>query len=123
MRIVVDTNILFSFFWKDSFTRNILLNPNFEFISSVFAIAELKKYASLIMKKTGLTYTLVSLYKINMDSPYYTCEPGKTIDNSKQKCDKYLPFEYTPKENLDLGTYKITLSGKDKADIILTKQY
>jgi len=27
-----------------------------------------------------------------------------------------LPFEYTPKEILNLGTYKITLSGKDKAD-------
>ncbi len=69
-----------------------------------------------VEKKTGLTYTLVTLYKINMDNPYYICEPGKTIDNSKQKCDKYLPFEYTPKENLELGTYKITLTGKDKAD-------
>lgn len=69
-----------------------------------------------VEKKEGLTYKLVTLYKINMDNPYYTCDTGKTIDNSKQKCDKYLPFEYTPKENLDLGTYKITLSGKDKSD-------
>jgi len=69
-----------------------------------------------VEKKEGLTYKLVTLYKINMDNPYYTCDPNKTIDNSKQKCDKYLPFEYTPKEILNLGTYKITLSGKDKAD-------
>lgn len=52
--IVVDTNILFSFFWKDSFTRKLLLNPNLKFISSVFAISELKKYDQLIMEKTGL---------------------------------------------------------------------
>ncbi len=51
-----------------------------------------------------------------MDNPYYTCESDKTIDNSKQKCDKYLPFSYTPENDLDLGQYKITLSGKDKAD-------
>jgi len=69
-----------------------------------------------VEKKEGLTYKLVTLYKINMDNPYYTCDPDKTIDNSKQKCDKYLPFEYTPKENLGLGTYRITLSGKDKSD-------
>ncbi|MFH1720671.1 MAG: DUF2341 domain-containing protein [Patescibacteria group bacterium] len=69
-----------------------------------------------VEKKEGLTYKLVTLYKINMDNPYYTCETGKIIDNSKQKCDKYLPFEYTSKENLGLGTYKITLYGKDKAD-------
>ena len=80
-------------------------------------IASAPKEANIkVEKKEGLTYKLVTLYKINMDNPYYTCDPDKTIDNSKQKCDKYLPFEYTPKENLDLGIYKITLAGKDKAD-------
>lgn len=69
-----------------------------------------------VEKKEGLAYSLVTLYKINMDNPYYTCDGGKTIDNNKQKCDKYLPFEYTPKESLALGSYKITLTGKDKAD-------
>ena len=69
-----------------------------------------------VEKKEGLTYKLVTMYKINMDDPYYSCDPDKIIDNSKQTCDKYLPFEYTPKENLEHGTYKITLFGKDKAD-------
>jgi hypothetical protein len=69
-----------------------------------------------VEKKEGLTYKLHTLYTINMDKPWYTCDGKEVSDNSKQKCDKYLPFEYTSKENLELGTYKITLTGKDKAD-------
>ncbi len=69
-----------------------------------------------IEKKEGLTYKLHTLYTINMDKPWYTCDNKELSDNSKQKCDKYLPFEYTPKDTLDFGTYKITLTGKDKAD-------
>ncbi|OGY08020.1 MAG: hypothetical protein A2782_02055 [Candidatus Blackburnbacteria bacterium RIFCSPHIGHO2_01_FULL_43_15b] len=69
-----------------------------------------------VEKKEGLTYKLHTLYTINMDKPWYTCDGKEVSDNSKQKCDKYLPFEYTLKDTLDLGTYKITLTGKDKAD-------
>lgn len=80
-------------------------------------VASGPKYVDIkVEKKEGLIYKLISLYRINMDEPYYTCESGKTIDNSKQKCDKYLPFSFTPEAPLDLGSYKITLSGKDNAD-------
>ncbi|OGD90256.1 hypothetical protein A3E11_00355 [Candidatus Curtissbacteria bacterium RIFCSPHIGHO2_12_FULL_38_37] len=69
-----------------------------------------------VEKKEGLSYKLHTLYTISMDKPWYTCDGKEVSDNSKQKCDKYLPFEYTPKDTLDFGTYKITLTGKDKAD-------
>ncbi len=69
-----------------------------------------------IEKKEGLTYKLHTLYTINMDKPWYICDGKEVSDNSKQKCDKYLPFEYTPNDTLDFGTYKITLTGKDKVD-------
>lgn len=69
-----------------------------------------------VEKKEGIGYKLITLYTINMDKPWYTCDNKEVTDNSKQKCDKYLPFEYTSKENLELGAYKITLTGKDKAD-------
>jgi len=69
-----------------------------------------------VEKKEGLGYKLTTLYTINMDKSWYSCDNKEISDNSKQKCDKYLPFEYTSKGNLDLGTYKITLTGKDKAD-------
>lgn len=54
MKIVVDTNILFSYFWKDSFTRKLIVNSNMELISCEKAIEEIKKYSIEIMKKTGL---------------------------------------------------------------------
>src|SRR3989344_2804734 len=69
-----------------------------------------------IEKKEGLGYKLHTIYTINMDKPWYTCDGKEVTDNSKQKCDKYLPFKYTPEQRLELGTYKITISGKDKAD-------
>ncbi len=69
-----------------------------------------------IEKKEGLTYKLHTLYTINMDKSWYTCDNSEVTDNTKQKCDKYLPFEYLQRDNLDLGTYRITLMGKDKAD-------
>ena len=54
MRIVVDTNILFSLFWEKSFTKEILSMTNFELISSEVALEELKKYSSLIISKTKI---------------------------------------------------------------------
>lgn len=69
-----------------------------------------------VEKKEGLGYKLHTLYTINMDKPWWTCDGKEVSDNSKQTCDKYLPFEYTSKENLELGTYRITVNGKDKAN-------
>lgn len=68
-----------------------------------------------IEKQEGLTYKLYTLDAMGINNPWYTCDDSQLADNSKNKCDKYLPFEYTLDGNLDLGTYKITLIGKDKA--------
>lgn len=75
-----------------------------------------KQVVIKIEKKEGLFYKLHTLYTMNMDKPWWSCDGKEVTDNTKQKCDKYLPFEYTPNENLDYGTYKITLTGRDKAD-------
>jgi len=55
MKIVVDTNILFSFFWKDSVTRKLLVASNFELISPKIALEEIKRYSTDIIKKTKIT--------------------------------------------------------------------
>lgn len=51
MKIVVDTNILFSFFWQDSLTRKLLITSNLELISSEIALEEIEKYSQEIKKK------------------------------------------------------------------------
>ena len=55
MRIVVDTNILFSFFWKDSHTRKLLINANSKLISSEFALEEIRKYSKEIIIKAKIS--------------------------------------------------------------------
>ncbi len=64
------------------------------------------------------TTKLITLYTINLDSQnsLYTCDDKEITDNSKNKCDKYQNFTYTPATPLDFGTYKITVTGTDKAD-------
>jgi len=55
MRIVVDTNILFSFFWRESLTRKLLITSNFELISPEIALKELDKHSEEIRGKLKIT--------------------------------------------------------------------
>mgnify|MGYP001595203714 CR=1 FL=1 len=41
MKFVVDTNILFTFLWKDSFTKGILLDQELEFFAPEYALEEI----------------------------------------------------------------------------------
>src|SRR3989344_154018 len=54
MRLVIDTNKLFSFFWKGSLIKKLLFTGH-ELFSPKFALEELEKHKSEIMEKTGLT--------------------------------------------------------------------
>ena len=56
MKLVVDTNILFSFFKKESFTRQIIVsNKTFELISPAHSLKELNKYSEELLSKSNLT--------------------------------------------------------------------
>lgn len=55
MKFVVDSNILFTFFWKNSTLKEILLKEEAELFSPEFALEEINKYSSEIIKKSGLT--------------------------------------------------------------------
>ncbi len=55
MRVVADTNVLFSFFWEDSIIRQIIMSSNTEILSPEFAVDELKKYSSLIRNKLKIS--------------------------------------------------------------------
>jgi len=52
---VMDSNVVFSFFIKDSFTREIVVNYDGKFLLSEFVFTELLKYESLILKKSGMS--------------------------------------------------------------------
>jgi len=58
MEIVVDTNILFSFFRKDSITRKIIIKGSkyFFFHSPETCLIELRKYKELICQKAKISF-------------------------------------------------------------------
>ena len=56
MIFVVDSNVLFTFFWKDSAFEGIV-SKEIKLFSPEFALKEINKHSSEIMKKSGLTET------------------------------------------------------------------
>ncbi len=54
MKLVVDSNVLFTFFWKSSTFKEISLNLELDLCSPVYALEEINKYSSEILNKTGL---------------------------------------------------------------------
>jgi predicted nucleic acid-binding protein len=55
MKFVVDTNVLMTFFWKNSFSKGLLYDKNISFFSPEYALEELDRNSSEIMKKTGIS--------------------------------------------------------------------
>ncbi|MBU0757542.1 MAG: hypothetical protein KKF44_05730 [Nanoarchaeota archaeon] len=55
MELVVDTNILFSYFWKNSFTRKVITNQNLILFAPEFTLVEISKYKKEIMQKLKIT--------------------------------------------------------------------
>ncbi len=55
MELVVDTNILFSYFWKESFTRKVILCQGIRLYAPEYALEEINKYKTEIIKKTKIT--------------------------------------------------------------------
>ncbi len=55
MKFVVDTNVLFTFFWKNSFTKGLLVDQDLEFFAPEFALEEINKYSNEILEKTNIS--------------------------------------------------------------------
>ena len=55
MILIVDTNRIIAGLMKDSITREILLNTNFEFYIPEYLLLEIEKHKELILRKSGLS--------------------------------------------------------------------
>jgi len=90
---VVDTNILFSFFWDNSFTKKLILSSEFELISSEQALKEIKKYKKEIMRKTKITDKQFENYykqlKLVVDF-----QKEKDYQKDKKEASGFSPDEY-----------------------------
>ena len=54
MKLVVDSNVLFTFFWKNSAFNKLSTNQNLAFFSPEYALEEINKYAFEIIKKSKI---------------------------------------------------------------------
>lgn len=55
MKLVVDSNVLFTFFWKESVFRSVLCRSDIQLFAPDYALAEIKKHAGEIIRKTDIT--------------------------------------------------------------------
>jgi predicted nucleic acid-binding protein len=61
MKLVIDTNEIFSFFNAKSKSREIALRPDIELFSPSFAITEIEKHKEDILERFGLSGTQYSI--------------------------------------------------------------
>jgi len=55
LKLVVDTNVMFSFFWKDSIVKKLLMDQDALLFAPEFALEEIKKYENEIVRKAKIT--------------------------------------------------------------------
>jgi len=54
MKLVIDTNIMYSYFWKGSLTRSLIMREDFELFAPEFALKEINNHKRDILKKTKI---------------------------------------------------------------------
>ncbi len=96
MKIVVDTNILFSFFWENSFTKSLLTSKKFDLISPKTSLKEITKYSKDIIKKTRINqlkfneyYNNLKLFVAFIDEKEYLNFLKEAIEISPDKADSH----------------------------------
>lgn len=55
MKLVVDTNILFTFFWKDAVAMQLFIFQDLELYAPAFALEEIEKYNLEIKKRANIS--------------------------------------------------------------------
>lgn len=65
MKFIVDSNVLFTFFWKDSILRHVLEKPVALF-SLEYALSEINMHASEIIKKSKTSEDIFNKQKVEL---------------------------------------------------------
>jgi len=55
LELVVDTNVMFSFFWKGSMVKKLLMDQDVLLFAPEFALEEINKYEKEIIRKAKIT--------------------------------------------------------------------
>lgn len=135
MRIVVDSNILFSFFWKDSTFSELCERKELQLISSEYALEEIKNYKEEIMKKAKISNEEFNKRRLELVGRIDFIPLGdymsefnnikKLAEKFKDKHDEILQdidfLALALKLGLPLWTHDKLLKEQDKIKILTTK--
>lgn len=89
MIFIVDTNRIIAGLIRDSTSREILLNPNFEFYTPDYLLVEIKNHKDLIMKKGGFSEKkFKTIYELLIDR--INVLPKSDIMNHLDKAKKII---------------------------------
>ncbi len=66
MKLIVDTNVLFTYFWEKAITKKLIMLEDLELFAPEFSLEELNKYEQEIIKKTGISESKFSELKFDL---------------------------------------------------------
>ena len=128
MKLVIDTNILFSFFWENSFTRNLLISKKFDLISPEISLKEIQKYSKDIIKRTKTNKKIFIKYYNNLKK-VVTFINEKEYSSFLEEADKISPdktdshfFALCLKNNCHLWSKDSLLKKQNKVQVFSTEE-
>mgnify|MGYP001558410915 CR=1 FL=1 len=128
MKIVIDTNILLSFFWKDSITRKLIINLKNSLLAPEKAREEIIKYSNEIIQKLKISrkdfeklFEELEEYIDFIEKKEYSdfIEKVEKIAPDKDDCD-FLALAY--KNEYTLWSNDKLLKNQEIVKIISTKE-
>ncbi|MEK6927842.1 MAG: PIN domain-containing protein [Nanoarchaeota archaeon] len=137
MKLVLDSNILFTYFWGKSVLADLLNYKKLDVLSPEFALSEINKHEDEIIKKTGLTkkefkdryQELVSKITLVQLKDYedYIKELARIFShlNEKDKEELFLDIDFIAlalKENCALWSNDLLLKKQNKVIVLSTKE-
>lgn len=85
MELVVDTNVVFSLFKKDSFTNDLIKEHNIRLVSPDWLIKELDKYAEVICSKSIISMESYKIAKEQLLKVVDVKNPSKEFLSKAEK--------------------------------------
>jgi predicted nucleic acid-binding protein len=128
MKLVIDTNILFSFFKSTSLTRKLIESQSFQLISPQVAIDEIKKYSEAIIKRAYISKSEFDFYLEELkriikftDKKEYNSFINNAEEISPDKKDADF-FALCFKESCALWSNDQILKTQDKINVLNTSE-
>ena len=130
MKLVIDTNVLVTYFWPDCVFRRVLLTKRAKLIAPEYALVELRKHQDEITKKARITKAMFDerTSSLKEEVVFIPVEMYKqTLNVMKERINSSRDVSITEQEELLNDIDFLALAEENKCqlwsnDILLKKQ-